>query len=122
VALYLKSHATALAGLQPETCDFTSMYTNLNHATIKSNVELAVREAMEYERSQLRGLRAAVMYLIQEEDDSFRWSRTRGDRLSLTIEDIMNHVAFVVDNTFLMTQDGTVRHQCRPPHGHKRLP
>ena len=111
VAHYLKNHVAALAGLYPATCDFTSMYTNLDHTVIKTNVRKAVMEAMKYGRNQLPGLRAPAMYLVQDEDESVRWSRNSGPGLALSMEDVFKHIDFIVDNTFLMTQDGTIRHQ-----------
>jgi hypothetical protein len=93
------------------------MYTNMDHARIKSNVMAAVNEACSYEASltpaNLR--RPTTMYLTPYPDDKsttapFRWTKLRTTR-SLTMADIEDMLTFIVDNTFLQAGDGTIRHQ-----------
>ncbi len=117
---HLKDNAHILQERTPRTSDFTTMYTNLPHPTIKTNVEHAIREAHAYEQQQQlqqHGLRQTTLFLVPDEDDRFTWSRTphtgrTPDTGSLTVEQLIQHLHFIVDNIFLLIQDRTVRRQC----------
>ena len=72
------------------------MYTGLQHDHIKRNVREAVREAKQYAAEVFHRDERYIYPLDSGLDD---------------IETIMEHVNFVVDNTFLYTRGGILKQQ-----------
>ena len=94
VYLEIKANQDYLNIKRPRTFDFTTMYTNLEHERIIANVRSTIQEAHKYIREVL-SLNEQTKYkqLLKDEDT------------------LMDHVVFIVKNTFLCTKGGVLRHQ-----------
>ena len=92
----IKQNQDRLKHKRPRTFDFLNMYTGLNHAKIKKNVEAAIIEAKEY-AAELNSRDERRMYDV-------------GSGLNSTAV-LMDHVNFIVDNTFYHTKQGVLKHQ-----------
>jgi hypothetical protein len=105
----IKANASSLQHCVPKTSDFTTMYTNLPHDRIKENVKQAVKEAHDFKMQQSTEA-TSQLYMKISGKDTGTWTRQRGPG-TLTINEIQQHVDFIVDNTYLKCSDGTIRHQ-----------
>lgn len=89
------------------------MYTKLPHDRIKLNVQNAIEEAHEYQRQVLRkthGISAPELYMSTQSHQRGQWTHEHSED-ALSLQDIIQHLHFVVDNTYLHTSNGTIRHQ-----------
>ena len=129
----LKNNPSFFRNVQPYTADFSTMYTSLPQDAIIHNVGAAVKEAFLFQLSQMGftrgeadlgriGIRVranrkspAVWERIEGEAQPFlvkprRGSQETSERL-ITYESILEHIRFIVQNTFLCTEDGQIRWQ-----------
>jgi hypothetical protein len=109
VIMELKADPTLFQNLTPHTADFTSMYTKLPQDRILRNVERAIKEAHEHELSVM-DQPPAQLYMVTTGKHRGQWV-TRKVQGSLSVEDMVKHVHFIVHNTYFMAEDGTLRHQ-----------
>ena len=94
VYLEIKANQNYLNHKRPRTSDFNAMYTNLEHEQIIHNVRETIREAKKYIREEL-SINEQIKYKQQLADE----------------ETLMDHVKFIVENAFLCTKGGVLRHQ-----------
>jgi hypothetical protein len=87
---YIKQNIPVLKGLKPRTFDFTQMYTMLEHEKILKNVKIAVEEAITYKNN---------IILLKDYP------------ILPTIEVIMDHVQFIISNTFISNDLENIRQQ-----------
>jgi len=80
-----KQHVPEYKGMQPRTIDFTSMYTNLTHESIYTNVARAVSEAFAYQEESHAGNTGV---------------RLKGKHDLLSEAAILELLHFVVGNTY----------------------
>ena len=72
------------------------MYTGLEHERIKKNVQEAIREAKEY----------AAELFARDTRNNYRIDYDLND-----ISKLMEHVNFIVDNTYFHTKTGILKQQ-----------
>ena len=94
VYINLMQNQEYLKQRHPRSYDFTTMYTMLKHEQIIHNVREAIREAKKYIKE---GLTPA-------EADTY-------DKILDPEKKLMEHVKFIVKNTYLCTNKGALRHQ-----------
>ena len=87
VYLEIKANQNYLNHRRPRTSDFNTMYTNLEYERIIHNVRETIREAKKYIREEL-SINEQIKYKQQLADE----------------ETLMDHVKFIVENTFLCTK------------------
>jgi len=95
VFLEIKEQQELLKKKDLRTFDFSTMYTCLQHQLIKKNVRIAVEEAVEY-----------AQYRASKDGKCLKQLHSLKN-----VEDIMEHVNFIVDNTYLYTEGGILVHQ-----------
>jgi hypothetical protein len=105
----IKSQPSSFQHLTPRTADFTSMYTKLPQDRILRNVETAIREAHEYQKSKTK-LSHGELFMYTTTKSRGEWTTEHSDD-SLSVDDMIAHLHFVVKNTYFMASDGTLRHQ-----------
>lgn len=112
----LKLNASFYHNCTPHTCDFTSMYTQLPQDRILNNVEHAIQEAHTHQRSLMRNP-PEHLYMLSRGKNRGTW--TLGPEPgALSVADMINHLHFIVQNTFFRASDNTTRHQlCGIPMG-----
>jgi hypothetical protein len=93
VFLEIKKNQEYLNLIQPRTFDFTTMYTNLKHERIISNLESRIKEARDY-INKMPTKKQEELNMVLKSDLN-----------------IMEHVCFIVKNTYLCTKEGVLRHQ-----------
>ena len=86
----IKQNLPILKGLQPRTFDFATMYTNIPHEKIFNNIQAAVTEATAYRNSIPHN---ASLPLLPDPDI------------------IMDHLRFVVSNTYLCNDESYILQQ-----------
>ncbi|GBG61181.1 hypothetical protein CBR_g19257 [Chara braunii] len=87
------------------------MYTNLPHDRILNNVAKAVDEAHAYALQHTRMYsRCRALNMFIHGPCSGQWTTNSGPD-NLSVSQILQHLRFVVENTFLYTRDGTLRKQ-----------
>ena len=92
----IKRKQQFLKNKKPRTYDFTNMYTGLEHERIKKNVREAIREAKQY----------AAELFARDTRRNFRIDSDLAETSKL-----MEHVNFIVDNTYFYTKTGILKQQ-----------
>jgi hypothetical protein len=103
----IKAEPSIFQNLTPRTADFTSMYTKLPQDRILHNVEKAIREAHAYQRSKTP---CEQLFMHTSTDMRGQWTTMQQDD-TLSVDDMIAHLQFIVKNTYFMASDGTLRHQ-----------
>jgi len=93
----IKRNKTDLIHKKPRTFDFSTMYTCLPHEKIFTNLRIAIKEASNFQQALI----SATAKLTYDHDIS----------TTEKIDNIMNLVYFVVQNTYLDNNDATLKHQ-----------
>jgi len=93
----IKRNKADLIHKKPRTFDFSTMYTCLPHDKIFANLRVAINEASNFQRALI----SATAKLPHDHDIS----------TTEKIDNILNLVYFVVQNTYLDNNDATLKHQ-----------
>jgi len=114
VALDLKQKDELLKGRVPHTVDFTTMYTKLLHAQLLENVKQAVIEAREFAKTF-----TAAPDTRQERGElrvgEGGW--TYDPDAGLSVDGLMELVAWVVGNTYIQCGERILRQKIGIPMG-----
>jgi len=93
VYLDIKANQECLKGRKPRSFDFTTMYTKLQHDRIFKNVPAAIKEAFAFVNTLPSKLREDYQKVLDP------------------IEKIVEHLHFIVQNTYLWSKGNVLRRQ-----------
>jgi Josephin len=85
------------------------MYTKLPQDRILRNVEKAIKEAHDYQLAHYTPT-SKELYMFTSTKLRGQWTHIHHPN-TLSVQEMIEHVHFIVKNTYFMSADGTIRHQ-----------